>query len=568
MKRCPECRRDYFDDSLSYCLEDGAELIQGSVPSPQDEPATAILHAADITGEAPTRTQIRTSGDADGFPPTTARDARAFDKRLVIVPLLLAAIALGGFLAYRNFNSAGSEHIDSIAVLPFENLGGDPDTVYLSDGLTDSLIFRFSQLPDLKVSPTSSVMRYKGAAAAVSDIAKELDVDAVLTGRLMQLGDNLSISVQLVDARTKKLVWAEQYDRKMSDLLATQREIATTLTQKIKLRLSGDEVGVAKKYTSSSEAYQLYLKGRHHWSRRNKDDLLKAIESYKKAIELDPGFALAYAAMAEAYNSMGKNPDAAPKDSIPLAKAAALRALEIDQQLPQAHSALADAMAIYDWDWKGSEEHFRWAIELDPNISYTRLVHGNSYLVAVSKADEAVKETERAVELEPLSLINNSLLVSAYLNARQNEKALAQARTAFDLDPNFRLVLHWLGLALVANGKSDEAIALSQRVPADSPGGWLSTVVLGHAYAKAGRRQDAEREIAKLRDLAKTRYVRTYYLASIYATLGDKDKALAELERSFEDRDCYLPRAAVDPFMDPLRDDPRFKDLMKRMNLP
>src|SRR5687768_8709667 len=183
MKRCPECRRDYFDDSLSYCLEDGAALIQGSVPSPQDEPATAILREADVTGEAPTRAQIRTSGDADGFPPAAARDARAFDKRLVIVPLLLAAIALGGFLAYRNFNSAGSEHIDSIAVLPFENLGGDPDTVYLSDGLTDSLIFRFSQLPDLRVSPTSSVMRYKGAAAAVSDIGKELDVDAVLTGR-------------------------------------------------------------------------------------------------------------------------------------------------------------------------------------------------------------------------------------------------------------------------------------------------------------------------------------------------------------------------------------------------
>ena len=562
MKRCPECRRDYFDDSLLYCLDDGSVLLEG--PAASDEPATVLLrHAA--PDEAATRAQIHTTERTAVLPAGISDRRKLFDKRLVLAPLALGVIVLGGLFAYQY--SAPTAEIGSIAVLPFENLGGNPDTEYLSDGLTDSLIFRFSQLPHLKVSPTSSVMRHKGTGADVADIASELDVDAVLTGRLMQFGDDLSISVQLIDARTKKLVWAEQYERKMADLLATQREIAAKLTEKIKLRLTDEENGIAKKYTNSSEAYQLYLKGRYHWSRRTRDDLLKAIDNYKKAIELDPNFALSYAGLAEAYNSMGKNPDAPPKDSIPLAKAAAVRALEIDPALPQAHSALADALAIYDWDWKASEEHFRRAIDLDPNISYTRMIYGNSYLVAVGKADEAVTESERAVQLEPLSLINNCLLVSAYLNARQNEKALAQARTAFELDPNFRLVLHWLGIALVVNGKIDEAIALSLQVPADSPGAWFSTVVLGHAYAKAGRRQDSEEQIAKLRELAKTRYVRTYYLASIYATLGDKDKAFAELERSFADRDCYLGRVAVDPFMDPLRHDSRFKDLMKRMNL-
>jgi len=410
-------------------------------------------------------------------------------------------------------------------------------------------------------------MRLKNTTKDVADIARDLDVDAVLTGRLMRAGDELSISVQFIDARTQKLIWAEQYDRKMADLMATQREIATTLTQKMQLRLAANERGITKKYTSSNEAYQLYLKGRYHWSRRTKDDILKAIDSYKKAIELDPNFALAYAATAEAYNSMGKNPDAPPKDCIPLAKDAALRALEIDPTLPQAHSALADSLAIYDWDWSQSKIHFEKALELDPNISYTHVAYGIGYLLAVNKPDAAVAELERAVALEPLSMINNSVLVSTYIYARNYDKALAQARSAFDLDPTFPLARHWLGFALVANGKYDEAISVTRQVSADSPFGWMSVVVIAHAYAKQGKKAEAEQQISLLRDLAKTRYVRPYYLASIYATLGEKDKAFAELERSFAEKDCYLGRIAVDPFMDPLRDDPRFKSLIKRMNL-
>ncbi|PWT88215.1 MAG: hypothetical protein C5B55_13490 [Blastocatellia bacterium] len=485
----------------------------------------------------------------------------------VVAVLVLAVISAVGYFAFasRTHNSAAT--INSIAVMPFVNASGNADVEYLSDGLTDSLIFRFSQLPNVRVSPTSSVMRFKGTAKDVATVAKELDVDAVLTGRLMQAGDNLSISVQLIDARTQKLVWAEQYDRKMADLLATQREMATTLTQKMQLRLEGDERGINKKYTSSNDAYQLYLKGRYHWSRRTKDDLDKAIESYKKAIEIDPSFALAYAATAEAYNSMGKNPDVPPKDCIPLAKAAALRALEIDPMLPQAHSALGDSLALYDWNWAESESHFKKALELDPNISYTHVAYV-SYLASMGKADAALAEMERAVELEPLSMINNAVLTSASIYARKYDKALAQGRNVFDLDPTFPLARHWLGMALIANGKYDEAITVARQVSPDSPFGWVFVNVIAQAYAKQGKRTEAEQQISLLRELAKTRYVRSYYLASIYATLGDKDKAFAELERSFDERDCYLGRMSVDPFMDPLRDDPRFKNLLKRMNLP
>lgn len=581
MKRCPECRRDYYDDTLSFCLEDGATLVAG-VP---DEPATAILSgvSSSPSSEAPTRAQVQTtapvaeprdvrtgSAEEHSFSAHSAAEPgnrRRLDKRLLVAPILFAIVVLAGFAGYRYYSGARSGQINSIAVLPFENRSGSADTDYLSDGLTDSLIFRFSQLPNIKVSPTSTVMRYKGQASDVAKIASELDVDGVLSGRLIQLGENLSISVQLIDARSGKIVWAEQYDRKMAELLATQREIATTLTEKMQLKLAGDERGITKRYTNSNEAYQLYLKGRYHWSRRTREDLLKAIDSYKQAIAIDPNFALAYAATAETYNSMGKNPDVAPKECIPLAKAAATRALEIDPELPQAHSALADSLALYDWDWTESERHFKKALELDSNISYTHVAYGGSYLEAAGQKDEAVAELERAVALEPLAMINNCILTTTYIYARQYDKALAQGRSTYDLDPTFPFAPHWLGFALIANGKYDEAITLSQRTSPDSPFAWMAAVVSGQAYAKQGKRAEAAQQISRLRELGKTRYVRPYYLASIYTALGDKDAAFRELERSFAERDCYLGRISVDPFLDPLRDDPRFKDLMRRMNL-
>lgn len=569
MKRCPECWRDYYDETLLFCLDDGSALLDG--PASMDEPLTAILLSTDAADEAPTRAQIHVTDHADVLPTGIGKivpTPGGWDKRFLAAPFLLAIIVLGGFFGYRYFNPSSGEQINSVAVLPFENRSGSTDTDYLSDGLTDSLIFRFSQLPDLKVSPTSSVMRYKGTATDVAEIAKELNVDAVLSGRLIQIGDSLNISVQLIDARTNKLLWAEQYDRKMSDLLATQREIATTITQKLQLKFAGDERGLTKKYTNSSEAYQLYLKGRHHWSKRTKDDLFKAVDSYKQAIELDRNFALAFVGIAEAYNSMAKDPDVPPKDAVPFAKSAAALALEIDPSLAEAHSAFGDSLAIYDWNWAESERELNRAIELGPNISYIHLVYSGSYLGPIGRTDEAVTESERAVELEPVSLINNAVLASSYIYARKYDKAIAQGRRAYELDRDFPLSRHWLGMAYVATQQYDNAISISREVPQDSPSRWLSVVVLGHAYAKMGKRAETEQQITELRDLAKTRYIRPYYIASIYAALGDKDKAFAELERSSEERDVYLSRVNSDPFMDPLRDDPRFRDLLKRMGLP
>ncbi len=582
MKRCPTCNRIETDDALVFCRADGTALISDSGPVGA-EAGTVKFSSGAVSSEIETSVLPHTStapaiNRATG--PTTVLPAQHTQgstrelskpnrrKAVLVVTLLITAvvalaIVVGGYFYYsRKSNTA----IQSIAVLPFENHSGSSDTDYLSDGLTDSLIFRFSQLPNLKVSPTSSVMRYKGTGKDVSDIARELDVDGVLSGRLTQIGDNLSISVQLIDARTKKVVWAEQYDRKMADLLATQREIAATLTQKMQLRLAGDEKGITKKYTSSNEAYQLYLKGRYHWSKRTKDDLNKSVESFKQAIDLDPNFALAYVGMAEAYNSMAKDPEVAPKDAVPFAKSAATRALQIDPALAEGHSALADALAIYDWNWTDSEREFKKAIELDPNVGYIHIAYSGSFLSAANRPDDAIREAERGVELEPLSLINNAVLASAYVLGRQYDRGAAQAQKTIDLDPNFYLGKVWLGLAYVANGKYEDAIAVSRDVPESAMSG-NALFVTALAYARSGRRTEAEQTIAKIRELGKTRYVRTYCIAWAYAALGDKDKAFAELERSFEDKDAYLSRARIDPFMDPLRDDPRFSALMTRIGL-
>jgi len=564
MKRCPQCRRDYYDDSLAYCLDDGTALLEG--PSRSNEPVTAILSGDPHTNESATRTfdrsvEIRKSDKTQTAQPTAKmRNITA----AVAGVILITVLGVGGYVY---FGRSSIDRIGSIAVMPFENHSGSSDTDYLSDGLTDSLIYRLSQLPDLKVSPTSSVMRYHGTTADISQIAKELDVDAVMTGRLAQVGDALNISVQLTDERTKKLIWAEQYDRKIADLLSTQREIATAITEKLQLKLSGNEKGIAKKYTNSNEAYQLYLKGRYYWAKRNKDDMFKAIESYKQAIALDPDFALSYAAMAEVYNSMAKDPDVAPKDAVPFAKTAATRALELDSTLPEAHSAFADSLAIYDWNWSESEREFKRAVELDPNISYIHLAYSGSYLGPVGRTDEAVTEAAKAVELEPLSLINNSVLASAYVYARQYDKALKQAQKAFELDQNFPLSRQWVGLTYILNGQYQQAIAFEQQTPVDSPSRWTSLMVIAHAYAKMGDRSNCERAIGELEEIGKTRYIRRYYVASIYATLGDKDKAFAELDKAFADKDSFLARAVEDPFMDPLRGDPRFAAMLVKVNL-
>ncbi len=590
MKRCPECGRDYNDDSMSFCLDDGSELLFGpavSVPpavaggalSGDDEPQTAILHSTSAPGEAPTRAQIHTTEQtavlerrAEAEPRESLdglSERHSLSAHRAAKPLIVAAVAVvvlvGGFFGYRYLSASGSGQINSIAVMPFENRNSDADTDYLSDGLAESVIYRLSQIPDLKVSPTSSVFRYKGKETDPQTVAKELGVDSVMTGRITQRGENLNISVNLVDTRTNKSLWGEQYERKLSELLTTQREIVAEIVSKLQLKLSGEsEQKLAKKYTVSDEAYQLYLRGQYHLARRSKEDLEKAIDNFQQAIKLDPNFALAYVGMSYTYANGTGNAFFAfsYEEGFSRARNAAVRALEIDPNLAEAHTAMGYALRL-GWNWTEAEREFKKALEIDPNNARAHYFYG-IYLQSVGRTGDSVREIKTAVELEPMALIMNANLAGAYMFDRQSELALDQAKKTFDLDPTFISGRFWLAYAYCGNKKYAEAIELIEKGPQDDVSQRLLARFRAYAYAKTGRRSEAEAILAKY--VSDPAYDGAN-AALVYGALGEKDKAFAALERGFARKE-EMARMKVDPLFDDLRDDPRFADLLKRMGLP
>ena len=566
MKRCPQCGREY-DASMMFCLDDGTELLYGPASGQFDESQTAILHETAAGAEALTRAQIHTTEQTALYPSGGIESAKTkgFDKRLLVAPIALSVIILGGLAGYRYFKAAGSETINSIAVIPFENRSSDPDTDYLSDGLAESLIFRLTQLPDLKVSPTSSVMRYKGNATDLAKIASELGVDAVMTGRMAKRGDNLNITVELVDARSNKSLWGEQYERKMNDLLATQREIAATIVQKLQLKLSGNERAVAKKYTDSNEAYQLWMKGRYHFAKRTKDDLLKSIQIFEEAVKLDPKFALAYVGIAESWAVIPSFPYGSPAECVPQAKAAIAKALELDPDLPEALTVSAMIAATYDWDWARAEAGFKRAIEIDPNVSIAHYRYAWTLLSPLGRHDEAIAEMKFAMEKEPLYLIQGANYAAVLMYARRFDEAVEQAKKTYDLDPTFIGGINWLGHTYAAKGMYPEAQATVEKY-LDSPMPLRTTA--GYVYAKTGQREKAIAILEYWKKAEKERYVQNYWIAIVYAALGDKDGAFAELEKAYKNHDWFMQRIKVDPFMDPLRDDPRFDQMVRRLNFP
>ncbi|HYN23973.1 MAG TPA: protein kinase [Pyrinomonadaceae bacterium] len=483
--------------------------------------------------------------------------------------LLTVAIAAVYFGYSRYFHEAGGVAIDSIAVVPFVNQNGDVTTEYLQDGLTESIIISLSRLPQLRVMARGTMFRYKGRDVDPQAVGKELGVRAVLTGRVLQQGDNLIISAELVNVADGAQLWGEQYSRRTADLLAMQQEIARQISSRLQLRLSGEEQRhLNKGGTSDNEAYQIYLRGRYSWNKRTAENIRRAIEQFQQAIDKDPNYALAYVGLADAYAIMPSYAYLSPKEAIPQAKAAAQRALEIDPTLAEAHAALAFSLSVYDWNWMEAEREFKRALELNSNVAEIHFRYGLDYLGPMGRTDEMITEIKRALELEPLSLATGAALSGAYLFARQYDRALEEAKKAYDLDPNFVGGRIWLGYIYANNGMYTEAIELSEKSLQTSPTSQPFLRVAGYAYAKSGRRREAEEVIRKFKDIAKTQYVASYYVASIYTALSERDEAFAELEKAYAERDYLLPRLKIDPFMDPLRDDPRFKDLVRRMGLP
>jgi DNA-binding SARP family transcriptional activator/Flp pilus assembly protein TadD len=505
------------------------------------------------------RDTLRRELEAEPEPATVELHERIISGRLA---------PLGPVAARRGRDDLAAR--DSLAILPLADAGAGPDAEYLSDGITESIISNLAQLPSLRVMARSTVFRYKGREVDPREAGRELGVRAVLTGRVVRLGERLIIRAELVDTADGSQLWGGQYDRDFSDVLAVQEEIARRISESLQLRLTSEEQGrLAGRQTESNEAYHAYLRGRYFWNKRTEDGLRKGIGHFRQAIELDPCYALAYAGLAESYVVLGSFGVGAlaPAEAFPRAREAATRALEIDGTLAEARAALAFALASYDWDWAAAQREFLRAIELKPACTTAHHWHGLIYLTAMGRLDEAFAEVRRAHELEPLSLnINTDFGFLPYL-MRQYDRAIDEYREALELDQNF-VYTHWkLGLAYEQKAMYEEAVEEFLKAVALSGGSAHALVLLGHTYAVSGRRREALKVLDELSELAQRRYFSPYRVAAIHLGLGETDRAFEWLERAYEERDSWLVWLKVDPVLDGLRSDPRFTNLLRRVGL-
>ncbi len=457
--------------------------------------------------------------------------------------------------------------IDSVAVLPFANSSNDPQAEYLSDGITESLINSLSQSPSLKVMSRSAVFHYKGQMPDPKAVGRDLGVRAVLTGRMVQMGDNLSISVELVDARNSRSLWGEQYNRKLSDLLTLQEEIAKDMYEKLRTRLSGDEVKrITKRYTENAEAYQIYLRGLYFWNRWTEDGFKKAIEQYQTAVQRDPGYALAYTGLADSYMLLGDLGYVPAKEAWPKAKDAAASALAKDPSLAEAHISTALVKELYDWDWKGAEQEFQRAIELNPKSAVAYHWYGE-FLAKMGRSDEAAQKLQHAQQLDSLSPMINATLGWFYFVTHQYERATDQLKKTLDMDPNFAPARRTLEVVYAQRGMHREALAEWQKALTLSGNPELAAS-LEHDFATSGYQGLLRDWNEGLKAIAQEGYVSPYGIAQSHARLGERAPALEWLTRAYNERDSRLVALKVDPCFDALRSDPTFQNLLGRIGLP
>src|SRR5580658_371777 len=461
-----------------------------------------------------------------------------------------------------------SKTIGSLAVLPFENVSRDPENDYLSDGITESLINNLATVPKLRVMARSTVFRYKGRDIDPQAVGRELNVRAVLTGRMMQSGSSLRIGTELVDVATGSQIWGAQFDRKPGDIFVIQDEISNEISGKLRLQLTrAEKKRLNKRHTEDAEAYRLYLQGHHHWSRWTEEGFYKAIGYFQQAIQKDPGYALAYAGVADSYVLLGWNSYLPPKDAFPKGKAAAMSALEIAPDLGEAHTALAAVLWLHDWRWPEARKEFQRALELDPCYP-TANHYCAECLMTLGRHAEALTRMKKSLELDPLSLIINVAIGWAYYHARQYDEGVAQLLRTVELDPNYPMTCWILGLLYRKTARYDLAISAGKKAVNLSGGSPLMRAALAQTFATAGAAQEAIQILDDLQKLAKERYVVPHFFAGIYAGLGDHDRALEYLEKSYAEHCHWLIYLHIDPSLDDLRNDPRFQDLLRRVGLP
>jgi TolB-like protein len=578
MKRCPQCHRLEPDDNLGYCRADGTALISDSGPV-RTEAGTVKFVSAPVSSEIETSFLPQTITNANinqRIAPTTVLPAQhaqentrelSQPKRGNAIVAIAAVIALALFACVYLYWPRGNNtaQIESIAVMPFLNESRNPELEYLSDGMTETLISSLSQLPNVNVKARSSVFRYKGKEANPQTIGKELNVQAILNGRVVQRGDQLTLSLELIDAQTENVIWSEQYDRKQADLISLQREIARDVSSKLKTKLSGaDQQKLVKTYTTNPEAYKLYLQGRFYWNKREEKDFRKAVEYYNQSIALDPNYALAYAGQADTYALLSTFGFMPPTEGVPKAREFARQAVSLDGGLAEPHTTLGYLSLTYDYDLAGSEREFRRAIELDPNYATAHQWYGEMLLNA-GRLDEASTEYRRALEIEPLSLPMNWDLGRFLYMSRRYDESMAQHKKTLELDPGFARAHRTL--AEVYRVKGDYANAVEERARFfDLIGQPQNAALIRATFARGGwlgflRLVTAEN--SPLKDSNNN-----WVVAKAYLDLGQKDKAFAELNKAYEIRLSSLCWLKVEPQLDSLRSDPRYTDLLRKMNFP
>jgi len=533
----------------------------------------------DDAGNRQTPEKFKTASPQSAGPPRAAarRVARFTLAAGAVLVLLIVAAAAWFFSRQKSTTTlpsptssssfaAAAIPAKSIAVLPFDNLSDDKSNAFFAEGVQDEILTRLAKVADLKVISRTSTQRFKSAPTDLREIAKQLGVMNILEGSVQKANDQVRVNVQLINAMTDGHLWAEIYDRKLTDIFSVESDIAKTIADTLQAKLSGSErTAISKKPTDNPEAYELYLKGRFFWNKRTGADLFKAIDYFKQAIAKDPNYALAYSGLADSYLLLPPYGAAAPKDSVPQAKAAVKKALELDDALAEAHASAGRILSGFDFDSQQAIIEFERALQLDPNYATAHHWFAAGPLLALGRFDESIVEAKRSIELDPLSMINNADFGNDYYYARRYDEAIAQLRKTLEIEPRFYLAHYYLAEALQLKGQLPEAISEYRKATEldDDP---FALALLGQAYARSGRSDDARKIMARLNEEAKSRYVAAYGIAVVFLGMRDKNHAMDELERAYRENDGNdIYNIRVDPLLDDLRGDPRFEALAEKI---
>jgi len=538
-----------------YRLIAPVAIVGGLSPDPTE------ASARNVSGGA-THDAGRVAGMADA--PPHLLSLRGW--KIIAFALLVCLLILAGWV-WRS-NRQPSFSIRSLAVLPLDNLSGDASQDYFADGMTDQLITDLAQISALRVISRTSVMSYKRARKPLPEIARELNVDAVIEGTVLRSGDQVRITAQLIQASADKHLWAKSYEGNLQDTLAVQKSVADDIAEQIRIELTPRErAGLKNVKAVNPEAYEDYLKGRYFWNKRTPDALRKAIDHFNQAIERDSNYAPAYSGLADSYVILGAWQYAVldPKETYPRAKAAAIKAVELDDTLAEAHISLAMSTDMFVWDWEAAEREYRRGIELNPGYATGHHWYAE-HLSETGRNDEAIAEIRKAESLDPLSLITGADVATLLVIARRYDEAIEHAKKTIELGPDFAVSHFALGMAYEQKGQSGGAIAAFQKAVEFSGGNTAFKSNLAHAYAVAGRRSDAVAILNELKDRSKHEFLNPSEIALIYVGLGQKDQAMVWLEKAYEGR--FDPVILTWPAFDPLRSDPRFHDLVRRIGLP